>query len=64
LLFYSSRQTIRPHCIRAGLVIVASVVLPNPITIDSVVQLVSEIYDKCYKKTNRYLTSNTFSFFI
>ena len=35
------------HCVGAGSVIVASVVNPNPITIGTAVNLVTEIYDHC-----------------
>jgi hypothetical protein len=35
------------HCLGAGAVIAASVVSLNPVTIGSVIHLVTEIYDNC-----------------
>ena len=35
------------HCIGAGVVIVASVASPHPVTIGSAVHLILELYEKC-----------------
>ena len=35
------------HCVRAGVVITASIISPNPITIGLAIHLISEIYDNC-----------------
>lgn len=35
------------HCVAAGSLIAASVVSPNPVTIDSAIHVITEIYENC-----------------